>query len=304
MMLPSLIAESAGLPTEHVGRFKTFVASPPAFVECRFHETVGYGTPISSTNYYFVRWQTNAVVVQTYSSETDFLRSPSPVMGAYLGNAAGRFESNYWHVGRTAVSEWTRGGLEETAEAPGQMIRRVIDLAFSRIMSGGPQRIEIGAVVWDGDSYTVTDGIGLNIRAQLFNEGAAVKGLDVSYTYQGREVIHYYRYRSFLEDFPFIPSRIERLNERGQVTYVLEIVDLRLAERPMTRAHFAAEDYYHRDLFHHIFIDHTGHRIQRDFQDLALKRRKWRSVFVAGFLLVTAGALALHLLGLKNPQAR
>jgi hypothetical protein len=280
---------------DQVERFKAFVSSPPPISECRFREILAHGKPYSTTNFYFVRWQTNAILVHRFLDEAHFLRARARDR-SYGGDVAARYDSNYWHVGRSAAVEWNPGTKDENSESPGQVISSVRDLAFSRILSGGPQRIEIGSIRWEGDSYTATDSAGLEIRAELLTDGRTIRGLDVNYFYIGREVSHRYRYPSFSQEYPFLPSVIHRLDENDQIAYSLEIVDFRISERPLNRRSFKPELYYHTGLLHQITIDVSGHKTQADFEYLRQKKGYFRSIFILICLLVPAGAFALHLL--------
>jgi hypothetical protein len=67
--------------------------------ECIFRE-IGVGTTHATTNIYFVRWQPNAQLVQLYYEQSRFLLWKAGTT-EYVGEAAGRFGSEYWQVSKT-----------------------------------------------------------------------------------------------------------------------------------------------------------------------------------------------------------
>jgi hypothetical protein len=280
--------------SEAIKQFKRFIASPPPVEECIFREMVNPDTDHSVTNIYFVRWQPNAAVVRRFLDESRFYLSKTGT-SEYVGNSSGYFSSNYWHIEKTAFTEWSQGDALSGGESPRQHIDLVITLSFSRIMNGGEQRVDIGTIRWNGDSYTVTNRAGTRLDGRLLTRNGLPAGMEVSGVYNGTEFKRRYRYAAFdLKDLPYLPSRIESINDAGQPTYILEIGKLKVARRLLRQNAFQPTEYFHRHLIHRIAIDETGRPLQSDFNYSSARRTRYRLVFLVICIFVPIVAIALY----------
>jgi hypothetical protein len=285
--------------------FREFIVDPPVVRACYFREIIGPAHSPITTNYFFVAWQPNAVLVRLFENEDSLalsqLRPP-----VYSGSVASRVNGESWCIDRYSFTESRDDSLKSASNRPDQLVHLGIHISFERILNGGLQGLDRSTITWTGNTFTANAHNGATVTAELVESNSLPAALHVQIRRAEKQFNHVYVYSDFTKDTPeFLPGRIERRDEHGNTDYVIEIATFVPSDKPLAPRTFRPEVFFHRELTQHIVIDHLGNESTADFQYFKARAQRYRLLFLLLCLMVPATSGALLLLRRKpTPSAQ
>ena len=146
-----------------------FMEMPPPFLDATYEEMIsGF-----LTNYYSIKWQSNAVFIGR--SQTDVANDSSADFTEWLG----KYDQSYWFKSYNAYITWTDEGItEENSNTVEQSYQRLIHDPLAVILNCGCAVAEPGSIHWMNDKFEATNhyqNIWLHGQLTRDSEGRAAK---------------------------------------------------------------------------------------------------------------------------------